>query len=206
MALVIKNPPANAGDIRDVGSLPGLERSPGEGNGHPLQYSCLENFMDRGAWPATVHGVAKHWTQLKQLSMHTHTFHKPYLMAKPVISGLGNIDVHVTKDIKSSRVFKVVVALPFYALVALSLNFHGHVAWVSKKSLSFDQIRSVAESCPTLCDPMNPSTPRLPVHHQLPEFTQTHVHRVSDTIQPSHPLSSPSPPAPNPFQHQSLFQ
>ena len=57
-----------------------------------------------------------------------------------------------------------------------------------------------------LCDPMNCSTPGLPVHHQLPEFTQTHVHRVSDAIQPSHPLSSPSPPAPNPSQHQSLFQ
>ena len=67
------------------------------------------------------------------------------------------------------------------------------------------QIRSVAQSCPTLCDPMNRSTPGLPVHHQLPEFTQTHVHRVSDVIQPSHPLSSPSPPAPNPSQHQSLF-
>ena len=69
-----------------------------------------------------------------------------------------------------------------------------------------DQIRSVAQSCPTLCNPMNRSTPGLPVHHQLPEFTQTHVHRVSDAIQPSHPLSSPSPPAPNPSQHQSLFQ
>ena len=57
-----------------------------------------------------------------------------------------------------------------------------------------------------LCDPMNCSAPGLPVHHQLPEFTQTHVHRVSDAIQPSHPLSSPSPPAPNPSQHQSLFQ
>jgi len=68
------------------------------------------------------------------------------------------------------------------------------------------QFSSVAQSCPTLCDPMNRSTPGLPVHHQLPEFTQTHVHRVSDTIQPSHPLSSPSPPAPNPSQHQSLFQ
>ena len=68
------------------------------------------------------------------------------------------------------------------------------------------QIRSVAQSCPTLCDPMNRSTPGLPVHHQLPEFTETHVHRVSDAIQPSHPLSSPSPPAPNPSQHQSLFQ
>ena len=67
-----------------------------------------------------------------------------------------------------------------------------------------DQIRSVAQSCPTLCDPMNGSTPGLPVPHQLPAFTQTHVHRVSDTIQPSHPLSSPSPPAPNPSQHQSF--
>ena len=57
-----------------------------------------------------------------------------------------------------------------------------------------------------LCDPMNRSTPGLPVHHQLPEFTQTQVHGVSDAIQPSHPLSSPSPPAPNPSQHQSLFQ
>ena len=69
-----------------------------------------------------------------------------------------------------------------------------------------DQIRSVAQSCPTLCDPMNRSTTGLTVHHQLPEFTQTHIHRVSDAIQPSHPLSSPSPPAPNPSQHQSLFQ
>ena len=68
------------------------------------------------------------------------------------------------------------------------------------------QIRSVAQSCPTLCDPMNRSTPGLPVHHQLPEFTQTHVHQVGDGIQPSHPLSSPSPPAPNPSQHQGLFQ
>ena len=69
-----------------------------------------------------------------------------------------------------------------------------------------DQIRSVTQSCPTLCDPMNPSTPGLPVHHQLPEFTQTHVHRASDAIQPSHPLSSPSPPASNPSQHRSFFQ
>ena len=65
---------------------------------------------------------------------------------------------------------------------------------------------SVAQSCPTLCDPMNRSTPGLPVHHKHLEFTQTHVHRVSDAIQPSHPLSCPSPPAPNPSQHQSLFQ
>ena len=68
------------------------------------------------------------------------------------------------------------------------------------------QFSSVAQSCLTLCDPVNRSTPGLPVHQQLPEFTQTHVHQVSDAIQLSHPLSSPSPPAPNPSQHQSLFQ
>ena len=66
------------------------------------------------------------------------------------------------------------------------------------------QFSSVSQSCPTLCDPVNYSTPGLPVHHQLPEFTQTHVHRVSDAIQPSHPLSSPSPPSPNPSQQQSF--
>ena len=75
--------------------------------------------------------------------------------------------------------------------------------WVLYHSVQFS---SVAQSCLTLCDPMNNSMPGLPVHHQLPEFTQTHIHRVSDTIQPSHPLSFPFPPAPNPSQHQSLFQ
>ena len=68
------------------------------------------------------------------------------------------------------------------------------------------QFSSVTQLCPTLWDPMNRNTPGLPVHHQLPEFTQTHDPRVSDAIQPSHPLSSPSPPALNPSQHQSLFQ
>ena len=68
------------------------------------------------------------------------------------------------------------------------------------------QFSSVAQSCPTLCNPMNRRMPGLPVIHQLPKFTQTHVHWVGDAIQPSHPLLSPSPPAPNPSQHQSLFQ
>ena len=81
------------------------------------------------------------------------------------------------------------------------------VYW-GRKELMFSSIQfsSVTQSCLTLCDPMNRSTPGLPVHHQLPEFTQTHVQRVSDAIQPAHPLLSPSPPAPNPSQHQSLFQ
>ena len=68
------------------------------------------------------------------------------------------------------------------------------------------QFNSVTQSCPTLCDPMNCSTPGLPVHHQLLESTQTYVHWVGDAIQPSHPLSSPSPPALNLSQHQGLFK
>ena len=75
-------------------------------------------------------------------------------------------------------------------------KFHGQRRLSSVQSLS----------CVWLCDPMNCSMPGLPVYHQLLEFTQTHVHQVSDAIQPPHPLSSPSPPAPNPSQHQSLFK
>ena len=70
----------------------------------------------------------------------------------------------------------------------------------------YQEFSSVAQSCPTLCDPMDGSTPGLPVHYQILEFTQTHVHWVGDAIQPSHPLSSPSPPALNLSQHQGLFQ
>ena len=74
------------------------------------------------------------------------------------------------------------------------------------RTLSSVQFSSVAQLCPTLCDPMNHSMPGLPVHHQLSESIQTHVHWVSDAIQPSHPLSSPSPPALSLSQHQGLFQ
>ena len=74
--------------------------------------------------------------------------------------------------------------------------------WATREAI----FSSVAQSCPTLCDPMNHSTAGLPVHHQLLESTETHVHRVSDAIQPSHPLSSPSPPALGLSQHQGLFQ
>ena len=88
-------------------------------------------------------------------------------------------------------------------LYQLTLVRHEFKPSVMRSSVQFS---SVAQSCPTLCNPMNCSMPGLPVHHQLPQFTQTHVHRVGDTIQPSHPLSSPSPPASNPSQHQSLFQ
>ena len=88
-----------------------------------------------------------------------------------------------------------------------------HQGWILSPCLftlyaefSSVQFSSVTQSCPTLCDPKNHSTPGLPVHHQLPESAQTHVHLVGDAMQPSHPLLSPSPPAPNPSQHQVIFQ
>ena len=83
-----------------------------------------------------------------------------------------------------------------------SNNMNSYYFWLCLVT----QFSSVAQSCPTLCDPMNRSMPGLPVHHQLLEFTEIHVHWVGDAIQPYHPLSSPSPPAPNPSQHQGLFQ
>ena len=73
VALVVKNLPANAGDIRDAGSIPGSGRSPGEGHSNLLQYSCLENSMDRRAWRVTVHRITKNWTRLKELSTHACT-------------------------------------------------------------------------------------------------------------------------------------
>ena len=83
----------------------------------------------------------------------------------------------------------------------------GSSIWiVNNWKFMFGEFSSVAQLCPTLCDPMDCGTPGLPVHHQLPEFTETHVHRVGDAIQPSHPLSSPSPPAFNLPQRQGLFQ
>ena len=108
--------------------------------------------------------------------------------------------------------YQILVKLGFISFYR-SLDFLGHLLIFIEDQMNFQtvmclqsvQLSSVAQSCPTLCNPMNRSTSGFPVHHQLPEFTQTHVHRVSDAIQPSHLLSSPSPPAPNPSQHQSLF-
>ena len=94
-------------------------------------------------------------------------------------------------------------------LVICVLNLWGlyEFKWIHLATVLFMiSSKFSCQSCPTLCDPINHSTPGLPVHHQLTEFTQTQVYRVRDAIQPPHPLSSPSPPAPNPAQHQSLFQ
>ena len=99
-----------------------------------------------------------------------------------------------------------VLAEPPHLLKHLNKEMGGNIdTKLTQKRIS-QSVSSVAQSCLTPCDPMNSSTPGLPVHHQILEFTQTHVHRVGDAIQPSHPLSSPSPPAPNASQHHGLFQ
>ena len=99
VALVIKNLPANAGDIRDVGSIPESGRSPGGGHSNPLQYFCLENPMDRGAWWMTVHGVVKNWTRLKRLST-AHTRHC-YLFCVDIISEtIKGRPTHRTQSLK----------------------------------------------------------------------------------------------------------
>ena len=96
--------------------------------------------------------------------------------------------------------------MPWRLLLGILCHYIFHSLEQRLVPFSSIQFSSVAQSCLILCDPMNCSMPGLSVHHQLPEFTQTHAHRVGDAIQPSHPLSSTSPPAPNPSQHQGLFQ
>ena len=118
---------------------------------------------------------------------HSHEIKRCLLLGRKAMTNLDNVSK--SRDITLLTKVHIVKAMVF-PVVMYGCEF---------SSVQFTQ------SCPTLCDPMNCSTPGLPVHHQLPESTQTHVHPVGDAIQPSHPLSSPSPPAPNPSQHHSLF-
>ena len=143
--------------------------------------------MDRGAWWATIHGVAKSQT--------------PYVNQASIVVSCFRL---LAMD--SFWLFLPLSFIIPYLVAACPICNPIRKSFFYLHAISSVQFRRSAQSCPTLCDPMNHSMPGLPVHHHLLEFIQTHVHRVSDDIQPSHPLSSPSPPAPNPSQHQSLFQ
>ena len=118
-------------------------------------------------------------------------------------------EAHLTSHSKMSGSRWVItpswLSLSRWSFLYSSTVYSCYLFLISSASVSV-QLSSVTQSCLTLCNPMNHSMPGLPVHHQLPEFTQIHVHRVGDAIQPSPTLSSPSSPAPNPSQHQGLFQ
>ena len=191
-----KESTCNAGDL---GLIPGLGRSPGEGHGNPLQYSGLKNSMD-----CIVHGVAKSRTRLSDFHFHCLS-HNIKLLQYYWLYSL--FYTYFITDIYASYPLNLLFTspLPLHLAVTSSLYLWVFFCYVMFICL-FWFFSSVTQLCPTLCDPINRSMPGLPVHQQLPEFTQTHVHRISDAIQPCHPLSSPSPPAPSPSQHQGLFQ
>ena len=129
------------------------------------------------------------YLQERKYKYHFDRLYLLYVVLCKIDKNIQNTQLHTNK---------------IFAKSLIKINYHRKK--LNLRCISSVQFSSVAQSCPTLCDPMNRSTPGLLVHYLLPEFTQTHVHRVSHAIQPSHPLSSPSPPVPNPSQHQSLFQ
>ena len=116
---------------------------------------------------------------------------------------------HLSSLLSPSPLLRTFLGLPAHkwGLLLSAVTLSKESCVLKKYYIRFWSVQSssVTQSCPTLSDPMNRGTPGLPVHHQFPESTHTHVHRVSDAIQLSHPLSFPSPPAPNPSQHQGLF-
>ena len=156
-----------------------------------------------GAWWAAVYGVTQSRTQLTWLSSSSNinqrleisreatTIRSPFIAMKNLLTTNSESLYSTTKTPNNQKLKKNFF---FNAGNVLSIG-------ITLKFCHSVQFSSVTQSCPTLCDPMNRSTPGLPVHHQLPEFTLTYVHRVGDAIQPSHPLLSPFPPAPNPSQH-----
>ena len=154
--------------------------STGEGNGKPLQYSCLENPMN----------------SMKRQNDR--------ILKKELPRSVGT--QYATRDQwrNNSRKNEAMEPKQKQNPVADVTGDRSNIQCCKEQYCT--QFSSVAQSCPTVCNPMNHSTSGLPVQHHLLEFTHTNVHRVSDAIQPSHPLSSPFPHAPNPSQHQTLFQ
>ena len=198
-----------------MGSVPGSGRYPGGGRSNPVQCSCLEDSMCRGACWATVHEVAKgphaHTHTHTHIYTHTHTHStSPSLLCIQIQLSFPSVPLSGEVDaltVNRDQTYPLVQSTPQALLCPLQVGcVHRPQMGRGFASPTPVQFSLVIQSHLTLCDPMNRSTPGLPVHHQLPEFTQTHAHRVGDAIQPSHPLSSPSPPAPNPSQNQGLFQ
>ena len=157
----------------------------------------------------------REWMKLNNTHTHTHTHTLPWSHTDTSNSNLPKLKVFLSVfsllifELPSLTVCKkapIVLNLLVSLLIPLFITNLSPLPIPILPIFSSVQFSSVAQSCLTLCNPMNHSTPGLPVHHQLSEFTQTHIHWVGDAIQPSHPLSSPFPPAPNPSQHQSLFQ
>ena len=130
--------------------------------------------------------------------MQTHGLFSPW-NSSGQNTGVGNLSL--LQGIFPTQGLNPGIELPYCRRILLPAEPQG-----KPKNIGVGQFSSVAQSCPTLCDPMNSSMPGLPVHHHLLESTETHIHRVSDAIQPSHPLLSPFPPAPNPSQYQNFFQ
>jgi len=190
--------------------------------------SCLENPRDGGAWWAAVYGVAQSRTRLKRLSsssssyilpisLHERNFNLDTLFSLPSSSSPS-----LFQSIKS-KIFKLILSRNFHHACRVSCSwppcvvfipwyFTGRFLWTltsrthDLKCWEISPFSSVPQLCPAVCDPMDCSTPGLPVHHQLLECTQTHVRWVGHAIQPSHPLSSPSPFSFSLSQHQGLFQ
>ena len=176
--------------------------------------SCptLHDPMDCSLPGYSVHGIFQarvlEWGAIAFSNIHNYFTYFDYHLTFFCIYKL-NFKIHIFAD--GHWVFIIFLYSKYYCssilkclLVINAQDFLCGV-WLSVEFL-VKVFSSVAQSCPTLYDPMNHSTPGLPVHHQLPEFTQTHVHWVSDAIQPSHPLLSPSPPALNLSQHHCLFK
>ena len=130
---VVKNPPANAGDARDTGSLPGLGRSPGEGNDNPLRYSCLGNPMDRGAWQATVPGVTKNQTQLNDW---THTNRHQYWLTE-LLQSKGCVSTKSSQHIVGAPGVSWIPFPPSFSFISnLCRGFHGDECLASSRSIS----------------------------------------------------------------------
>ena len=171
-------------------------------NEHPGLISFRMDWLDLLTVQGTLKSPLQHHSSKTSILQHSAFFivqlSHPYMTTRKTIALTRQTDK--VMSLALTRQTGKVMSLLFNMLSRLVITF------LPSFLFSSVQFSSVTQSCPTLCDPMNCSMPGLPIHHQLLEFTQTHVHRVSDAIQPSHPLSSPSPPAPNPSQHQSPFQ